>query len=66
LGAPALGVLIFEVRLNATSMFDHHNVRIAVHLDRYLLWVVVPPDMHRVHHSIAVGATNSNFRFNLL
>ena len=65
LGAPALGVLIFEVLLNATSMFNHGNVRIPLGLDRYLRWLVVTPDMHRVHHSIVVGETNSNFGFNL-
>jgi sterol desaturase/sphingolipid hydroxylase (fatty acid hydroxylase superfamily) len=65
LGAPALGVLIFEVLLNATSMFNHGNVRIPVRLDRYLRWLVVTPDMHRVHHSIVVSETNSNFGFNL-
>jgi sterol desaturase/sphingolipid hydroxylase (fatty acid hydroxylase superfamily) len=65
LGAPALGVLVFEVLLNATSMFNHGNVRIPVRLDRYLRCLVVTPDMHRVHHSIVVGETNSNFGFNL-
>src|SRR6266851_4052510 len=65
LGAPALSMLIFEVLLNATSIFNHSNVRIPVALDRYLRWLVVTPDMHRVHHSIVVGETNSNFGFNL-
>jgi sterol desaturase/sphingolipid hydroxylase (fatty acid hydroxylase superfamily) len=65
LGAPALGVLIFEVLLNATSMFNHGNVRIPIGLDCYLRWLVVTPDMHRVHHSVVVGETNSNFGFNL-
>jgi sterol desaturase/sphingolipid hydroxylase (fatty acid hydroxylase superfamily) len=65
LGASAPAVLIFEVLLNATSMFNHGNVRIPVRLDRWLRWLVVTPDMHRVHHSIVVGETNSNFGFNL-
>ncbi len=65
LGASALGVLIFEVLLNATSMFNHGNVRIPAGFDRWLRWLVVTPDMHRVHHSILVGETNSNFGFNL-
>jgi sterol desaturase/sphingolipid hydroxylase (fatty acid hydroxylase superfamily) len=65
LGAPALSVLIFEVLLNATSMFNHGNVRIPVGLDHWLRWLVVTPDMHRVHHSILVSETNSNFGFNL-
>ena len=65
LGAPALGVLIFEVLLSGTSMFNHGNVRLPVGLDRYLRWLVVTPDMHRVHHSVVVRETNSNFGFNL-
>lgn len=65
LGAPALAVLIFEVLLNATSMFNHGNVRIPRGIDRVLRWFVVTPDMHRVHHSILSRETNSNFGFNL-
>ena len=65
LGAPAVAVLIFEVLLNATSMFNHGNVRIPQALDRVLRWFVVTPDMHRVHHSILSRETNSNFGFNL-
>ncbi|KAB2849577.1 MAG: sterol desaturase family protein [Hyphomicrobiaceae bacterium] len=65
LGAPALAVLIFEVLLNATAMFNHSNVRLPERIDRVARWFVVTPDMHRVHHSIAVRETNSNFGFNL-
>jgi sterol desaturase/sphingolipid hydroxylase (fatty acid hydroxylase superfamily) len=65
LGAPALGVLIFEVVLNATSMFNHANVRLPESLDRLLRLVLVTPDMHRVHHSIIRRETDSNFGFNL-
>jgi sterol desaturase/sphingolipid hydroxylase (fatty acid hydroxylase superfamily) len=65
LGAPAVAVLIFEVLLNATAMFNHGNVRLPQPLDRVLRWVVVTPDMHRVHHSILPRETNSNFGFNL-
>jgi sterol desaturase/sphingolipid hydroxylase (fatty acid hydroxylase superfamily) len=65
LGAPALSVLIFEVLLNASSMFNHANIRIPLGVDRILRWLVVTPDMHRVHHSILARETNSNFGFNL-
>ncbi len=65
LGAPAVGVLLFEVLLNATSMFNHGNVRLPLPLDRALRWLLVTPDMHRVHHSIVPSETNSNFGFNL-
>ena len=65
LGPPPVSVLIFEVLLNATSMFNHGNVRMLVWLDRVLRCFVVTPEMHRVHHSVIVQETNSNFGFNL-
>lgn len=65
LGTPAVAVLIFEVLLNGTSMFNHGNVRLPERLDRVLRWIVVTPEMHRVHHSVVPQETNSNFGFNL-
>jgi sterol desaturase/sphingolipid hydroxylase (fatty acid hydroxylase superfamily) len=65
LGAPALAVVLFEVLLNATSLFNHGNVRLPAWLDRVLRLVVVTPEMHRVHHSVHPRETNSNFGFNL-
>lgn len=65
LGPSAVAVVFFEVLLNATAMFSHSNVRIPLWLDRVLRWVVVTPDMHRVHHSVIRSETNSNFGFNL-
>lgn len=65
LGVPALAVVIFEVLLNATSMFNHSNVRLALALDRILRLVLVTPDMHRVHHSAIRRETDSNYGFNL-
>jgi sterol desaturase/sphingolipid hydroxylase (fatty acid hydroxylase superfamily) len=65
IGAPAVAVLIFEVLLNATAMFNHGNVRIPERVDRYLRWFLVTPDMHRVHHSVLRQETDSNFGFNL-
>jgi sterol desaturase/sphingolipid hydroxylase (fatty acid hydroxylase superfamily) len=53
------------VILNATSMFSHSNVRLPPAIDRVLRWIVVTPDMHRVHHSILRRETDSNFGFNL-
>lgn len=64
LGAPALSVLIFEIVLNAGSMFSHANIRLPPGLDRPARLVVVTPDMHRVHHSTLMHETNSNFGFN--
>jgi sterol desaturase/sphingolipid hydroxylase (fatty acid hydroxylase superfamily) len=65
LGPPALAVLIFEVLLNASSMFNHSNIRLPLRIDRLLRLLIVTPDMHRVHHSIHPSETNSNFGFNV-
>lgn len=65
LGPPVVAVVIFEVLLNATSMFNHGNVHISPALDRVLRLLLVTPDMHRVHHSIEEDETNSNFAFSL-
>jgi len=65
LGPPALAVLVFEVLLNGTAMFNHGNIRLPLGLDRILRLLVVTPDMHRVHHSVVIRETNSNFGFNL-
>ncbi|PPQ37897.1 sterol desaturase family protein [Rhodopila globiformis] len=64
LGAAPVAVLVFEVVLNATAMFNHGNVRLPSRLDRVLRLVVLTPDMHRVHHSIDQHETDSNFGFN--
>jgi len=65
LGAAPLGVLVFEILLNATSMFNHSNIWIPEAVDRALRWMIVTPDMHRIHHSVFPQETNSNFGFNL-
>ncbi|MDE0309885.1 MAG: sterol desaturase family protein [Acidiferrobacterales bacterium] len=65
LGPPAMAVIVFEIVLNATSMFNHGNVRIPVPIDRVLRLFLVTPDMHRVHHSEIRTETDSNFGFNL-
>lgn len=65
LGAPPAAVLVFEVLLNATAMFNHANVRLPAALDPALRLLLVTPDMHRVHHSTDHVEANSNFGFNL-
>lgn len=65
IGPSPEAVVVFEVLLNATAMFNHGNVRLPATVDRWLRWVVVTPDMHRVHHSVEDDETNSNFGFNL-
>src|SRR6516225_8410872 len=59
LGAPAFGVLLFEVILSTTSMFNHGNVSLPERLNCVLRWIVVTPDMHRVHHSASVTGKGS-------
>jgi sterol desaturase/sphingolipid hydroxylase (fatty acid hydroxylase superfamily) len=65
LGPPVFAVVIFEVILNATAMFNHGNIRLPKKVDQILRWLLVTPDMHRVHHSIEDDETNSNFGFSL-
>jgi sterol desaturase/sphingolipid hydroxylase (fatty acid hydroxylase superfamily) len=65
LGAPAAAVLVFEVLLNATAMFNHANVKLPGGVDAPLRLLLVTPDMHRVHHSTDNAEANSNFGFNL-
>ena len=65
LGAPVLAVVLFEIILSASSLFNHGNVKIPLRLDHCLRWVLVTPDMHRVHHSVEGDETNHNFGFNL-
>ena len=65
LGPPAVAVLLFEILLNGTALFNHSNVRIPLNVDRILRLIIVTPDMHRVHHSIIPAETNSNFGFNI-
>lgn len=65
LGPPVLAVIIFEVMLNASAMFNHSNIRMPASVDKVLRLFVVTPDMHRVHHSVETDEANSNFGFNL-
>lgn len=62
-GASPFSVLLFELFLNSCSMFNHGNIRMPLYLDRFIRTIIVTPDMHRVHHSIIPGETNSNFGF---
>jgi sterol desaturase/sphingolipid hydroxylase (fatty acid hydroxylase superfamily) len=64
-GIPIVAVVIFEILLNATSMFNHANIKLPIVLDSFIRKFVVTPDMHRVHHSVLSSETNANFGFNL-
>ena len=65
LGPPIIGVIIFEIVLNATAMFNHGNISLPKTIDKYLRLLLVTPDMHRVHHSVEDDEANSNFGFSL-
>lgn len=65
LGAPPWAVLVFEIVLNGTSLFNHANIALPQRVDSVLRLAVVTPDMHRIHHSIYEDETNSNFGFNI-
>ena len=65
LGAPFWSIVIFEIILNASAMFNHANVKLPLTLDRILRKLIVTPDMHRVHHSVRPNETHSNYGFNL-
>ena len=65
IGASPAAVLVFEVLLNATAMFNHANASLPRLVDRWLRWLLVTPDMHRLHHSIEYDESSSNFGFNL-
>ena len=63
LGLPAAGVLVFEIVLNGSAMFNHANIELPPLLDRILRKVIVTPDFHRIHHSRKLHETNSNYGF---
>jgi len=65
LGPSVVAVIVFEVLLNACAMFNHGNIHLPKSIDKVLRWWLVTPDMHRVHHSVEVDETNSNFGFSL-
>lgn len=63
LGIPPSAVLLFEIILNASAMFNHSNAKLALKVDDWLRKWLVTPDMHRVHHSIIPKETHANFGF---
>jgi sterol desaturase/sphingolipid hydroxylase (fatty acid hydroxylase superfamily) len=65
IGAPAISVLAFEVLLNATAVFNHANASVPERIERWLRWLIITPDVHRVHHSVRYEESSSNFGFNL-
>ena len=64
LGPSAMAILLAEILLNVTSMFNHSNIYIPRNVDKFVRRFMVTPDMHRVHHSADVIEHNHNFGFN--
>jgi sterol desaturase/sphingolipid hydroxylase (fatty acid hydroxylase superfamily) len=62
-GLPPLGVLIFEIALNAAAMFNHANASLPPRWERWIRFAIVTPDMHRIHHSRHIAEANRNFGF---
>ena len=65
IGAPPIAVLIFEIILNGAAMFNHANIHIPVGIDKWLRYLIITPDVHRIHHSELKNETNSNYGFNV-
>ncbi len=65
LGASVAVVIAFEVVLNGMAMFNHGNIRMAPTVERWLRYLLVTPDMHRIHHSVDRAEHDANYGFNL-
>ncbi len=65
LGPAAIAVVLFEIILNGTAMFNHANIKLPLGLDAVVRRVFVTPDMHRVHHSVHREEHDSNYGFSL-
>ncbi len=65
LGAPAIAVMVFEILLSSSALFNHSNIKLSKSVDKVLRLFIVTPDMHRVHHSVYREETDSNYGFNI-
>ena len=65
IGANPIAVIAFEVILNATATFNHSNINLPLKIDRILRWVLITPDIHRIHHSTVQSETDSNYGFSI-
>jgi sterol desaturase/sphingolipid hydroxylase (fatty acid hydroxylase superfamily) len=64
LGAPVYGVFLFQMWIGVSTLFNHSNIQIPAAFEKVIRWLIITPDMHRVHHSANPSETNSNFGFN--
>jgi len=65
IGADPIAVIAFEVILNGAATFNHSNVYIKPEWDKKLRWLLITPDMHRIHHSTMPTETDSNYGFSI-
>lgn len=60
-GAPLWMVFLYQAMSVVLSQFNHANIKLPAALDRALSWVIVSPDMHKVHHHYVLPHTDSNY-----
>jgi sterol desaturase/sphingolipid hydroxylase (fatty acid hydroxylase superfamily) len=65
IGAEPSAVVIFEIILNGAATFNHSNIHIPAKLEQILRWLLITPDLHRIHHSTLPVETNSNYGFSI-
>lgn len=65
IGPSVITVVVFEAILSGMAQFTHSNIKLPLGLDRVMRYVLVTPDMHRIHHSVEINETNSNYGFNI-
>lgn len=61
IGAPMWLVFLYQSLSVVLSQFNHANIALPRALDRVLSWVIVSPDMHKVHHHYVLPYTDSNY-----
>lgn len=65
IGGNPEAIIVFEIFLNGAATFNHSNVRISDKVDKVLRWLIITPDMHRIHHSAEPAETDSNYGFSV-
>ena len=63
LGIPATAVILFEIVLSGSAMFNHSNIKLPGKIEPILRKIIVTPSMHRIHHSTQQFEHDSNYGF---
>ena len=53
--------MLYQSLSLVSTQFNHANIRLPRRVDRVLSWVIVSPDMHKVHHHYVLPYTDSNY-----